>query len=251
YKTIEAVKKEFGEIKPEWVTNHPDEPINIATGVKTTEFKEAFSAFKADWKRGPIYYVDRSEDIPTFTYLQPIEKKSKCNSCHTAEGARGILMITTPLNEMYTILSGHRNQWIISGILAIVGGAALLSLLIRTSITGPIKKNVEVIKRIAEGGGTIKERVERTSGDEIGYLTDAFNSMLDTLEKRDEENERLFHMVAKSKGEWVATFDAIQDLISIHDIDNRILKVNKALAIKFDTTPEDLIGRNCHDLFFK
>jgi PAS domain S-box-containing protein len=251
YKTIEAVKKEFGEIRPEWITNHPDEPINIAKGVETTEFKEAFNSFKADWKRGPIFYVDRSEKIPTFTYLQPIEKKAKCNSCHTAEGARGSLMITTPLDEMYTILRGHRNQWIISGILAIVGGAALLSLLIRTSITGPIKRNVEVIKRIAEGGGAIRERVEKTSGDEIGYLTDAFNSMLDTLEKRDEENERLFHMVAKSKEEWVATFDAIQDLISIHDIDNRILKVNRALANKFNTTPEDLIGRDCHDLFFK
>ncbi len=250
-KTIEAVKEEFGEIKPEWLADHPDEPINIAKGIETASFKEAFNNFKTDWSMGPVYYVEKSERVPIFTYLQPIEKKAKCNSCHTVKGARGILMITTPLDNMYTILYKHRNQWVLSGILAIVGGAALLSLLIRRSITGPIKRNVEVIKRIAEGGGSIKERVTKTSDDEIGYLTDAFNSMLDTLEKRAEENERLFRLVTKSKTEWVATFDAIQDLISIHDTDNRILKVNMALAKKYNTTPEELIGRECGDLFFR
>ncbi len=250
-KTIEAVKKEFGKVKPEWLANHPDEPINIAKGVETDNFKKALNNFRADWKRGPIYYVEKTDRVPNLTYLQPIEKKSKCNSCHTSESARGILMITTPLDDMYATLSRHRNHWIFSGILVMFGSAALLSLLIRTSITGPIKRTVEVIERIAKGKGSMNERVKKTSDDEIGCLTDAFNSMLDTLEGREEENERLFRMVAKSKEEWVATFDAIQDLISIHDKENRILKVNKALANKFNTTPEELIGRDCHDLFFK
>jgi PAS domain S-box-containing protein len=88
-----------------------------------------------------------------------------------------------------------------------------------------------------------------TSEDEIGYMTSAFNHMLDTLEKREAENKRLFAMITKSKEEWVATFDAIHDLISIHDRDYNMVKVNKALAHKLGMRPEDVVGKKCFDLF--
>jgi len=42
--------------------------------------------------------------------------------------------------------------------------------------------------------------------------------------------------------EWRTTFDAITDLISIHDKDNRIVRVNKAVADLLKTTPHELIG---------
>ncbi len=249
-KTINEVKKEYGEVKPEWLTDHPDEKGNVAKGVNTPEFKKAVESFKKDWARGEIYYIDKSGENPLFTYLLPIEKKAKCNTCHETEGARGILVIRTSLEEMYQILAKSRNQWIISGLFAVSIGGVLLSLLIKRSITGPIQKNVEVIKRIAEGRGDISERVEVTEENEIGYLAAAFNNMLDTLGKRAEENKRLFELVTKSKEEWVATFDAIQDLISIHDRDYRILKINKALARKFNAHPEELIGKRCYELLY-
>src|SRR3990170_2450724 len=37
-KTIDAVKQEFGEIRPEWLRDHPEEKENIARGVDTPEF---------------------------------------------------------------------------------------------------------------------------------------------------------------------------------------------------------------------
>ena len=49
-KTIEAVEKEFGEILPEWTTDHPEKRINIARGVDTEGFAEALAAFKAGWE---------------------------------------------------------------------------------------------------------------------------------------------------------------------------------------------------------
>jgi len=249
-KTIRDVEKEFGEIKPEWLTDHPDEKVNVARGTGTPEFKNAVMEFRRDWQRGEIYYIDESGDQPLFTYLMPIEKKQKCNTCHVTEGARGILVIRTSLEDMYSILATGRNQWIVMGLFAIAIGGVLLSMMIKKSITGPIKKNVEVIKKITEGEGDMTQRVEVVAENEIGYLASAFNNMLDTLEKREDENKKLFELVTKSKEEWVATFDAIQDLISIHDKDYRILKINKALARKFQATPEELIGRNCHQLLY-
>ena len=249
-KTIKAVKKEYGEVKPEWLTDHPDEPRNVAKGVDSPEFKDAYGKFRENWGRGEVYYIEKGDGDPVLTYLQPIEKKAKCSSCHSPQGARGILVIRTPLKDMYAILGRIRTQWFATGLFAITAGGFLLSMLIKRSITGPIKKNMEVIRRIAEGKGDMSERVEVTSEDEIGYLTAAFNNMLDTLEKRADENKKLFSLVSKSKEEWMATFDAIQDLISIHDKNYRILKVNKALADKFKARPEELIGKKCHELFY-
>ncbi|MCC6503024.1 MAG: response regulator [Deltaproteobacteria bacterium] len=249
-KTIHAVKEEFGEIKPEWVTDHPDEKVNKARGVDTAEFKNALEVFRKDWSKGEVYYIDSSGGEQLFTYLLPIEKKAKCKTCHASEDARGILVIRTSLADMYEILRSGRNQWILSGILAISIGGVLLSILIKKSITGPIKKNVEVMKRIADGKAEISERIKVEENNEIGYLASAFNSMLDSLEKRAEENKKLFELVIKSKEEWVATFDAIQDLISIHDADYRIIKINKALARKFNSTPEELIGKRCYELLY-
>jgi PAS domain S-box-containing protein len=48
--------------------------------------------------------------------------------------------------------------------------------------------------------------------------------------------------------EWKTTFDSITDLISIHDKDNRILRVNKAVADLLKTTPQQLIGKFCHEV---
>jgi len=48
--------------------------------------------------------------------------------------------------------------------------------------------------------------------------------------------------------EWRTTFDSITDLISIHDKDNRIIRVNKALADLLHTTPQELIGKSCQEV---
>ncbi|MFQ5442245.1 MAG: ATP-binding protein [Thermodesulfobacteriota bacterium] len=249
-KTIKEVKKEYGEVKPEWTADHPDVESNLAKGSETEKFKEAYNTFKTDWKKGPTYYTEQRDGRPFFTYLNPIEKKPKCNTCHTGEGARGILMISTPLDDMYLILASNRNQWFVTGLVAVFLGGILISTLVKRSVTGPIRKNVEVIKRIADGKADISERVDVHSEDELGYLSSAFNNMLDSLEKRDEENKRLFKIIEKSKEEWVATFDSIQDLMSLHDRDDRVLKVNRALARKLNMRPEEMIGMSCKELFY-
>jgi PAS domain S-box-containing protein len=48
--------------------------------------------------------------------------------------------------------------------------------------------------------------------------------------------------------EWRTTFDSITDLISIHDKENRILRVNKAVADMLQTTPKALIGKFCYEV---
>lgn len=55
--------------------------------------------------------------------------------------------------------------------------------------------------------------------------------------------------IERAKKEWESTFDAVSDLISIHDNKFRIIRANKACAGKFNISPKELIGRYCYELF--
>ena len=49
--------------------------------------------------------------------------------------------------------------------------------------------------------------------------------------------------------EWKDTFDAINEFVSVHDLDFKIVRANKALADRFGKSPNELIGKYCYELF--
>lgn len=248
-KTIEAVRKKTGMLKPEWLEDRQQYDGIIAEGVDDKSFKEALASFKKNWSAEPVYYLEDGGRV--FTYIQPIAERPDCIACHYKNGARGILMVSFSLDNMYLMLTKSRNQWIITGIIAIIFGGVLVSVLVRRIVTGPVRKTIEVIEEVTSAGGGLSRtrRAEVASDDEIGALAKAFNSMLDILERREAENSLLLSKIEKSRNEWVTTFDSIQDLISIHDNDFTIIRVNKALADKFNCEPRELIGKKCHIIF--
>jgi len=75
--------------------------------------------------------------------------------------------------------------------------------------------------------------------------------MLDILKQKDDEQGRLMERIIKSQEEWMATFDAIRELISIHDRNSVIIKVNKALARKLGAEPRAIVGRKCADTLYR
>lgn len=178
FKTLKAVEKEYGELKPEWTADHPNVEHNVAKGIDTPKFKEAFRLFKEGSKEG-VFYIEESEGKRLSIYLIPIEAKQKCNACHVEEGmARGILMISTSLEDMYASLSYSRMQWIIYGLFTILGVSALLIAFMKT-ITNPLGKIAEYSKKIAYGD--IDINLDIKSNDEIGVLANAFKEMIDYL----------------------------------------------------------------------
>ncbi len=58
------------------------------------------------------------------------------------------------------------------------------------------------------------------------------------------ENVRLFSRIEQSRKQWVEDFDAISDLIVVHDADNRVLRLNRALADLLKMRPTEAIGRD-------
>jgi len=55
--------------------------------------------------------------------------------------------------------------------------------------------------------------------------------------------------IERAAKEWRTTFDSITDMISIHDKNFKIIRVNKALAQAFKTEPKELIGKTCYEVF--
>ncbi|MFQ5976042.1 MAG: PAS domain S-box protein, partial [Candidatus Hydrothermarchaeales archaeon] len=89
--------------------------------------------------------------------------------------------------------------------------------------------------------------VEVTTGlipDSSGKPAAFVNNFKDiTVRKRTEVALR------ESEADWKRTFDSISDLVSIHDRDFRILRVNKAFEDKFGVSRKELTGKHCYEVF--
>lgn len=62
------------------------------------------------------------------------------------------------------------------------------------------------------------------------------------------ERVRAKHHIKESAQEWETTFNSIEDLVSIHDRDFGIVKVNRAFADAFKMRPEEVIGKKCYEI---
>ena len=62
------------------------------------------------------------------------------------------------------------------------------------------------------------------------------------------ERKRTEEKIEHAAKEWRMTFDSATNLISIHDKDFKLTRVNKAFADAFNTTPKELIGEHCYEV---
>jgi PAS domain S-box-containing protein len=52
----------------------------------------------------------------------------------------------------------------------------------------------------------------------------------------------------RAKEEWERTFDAVPDLIALIDANHRIMRVNRAMAERLGSTPQQLVGQICFEV---
>ena len=181
FKTLKAVEKEYGKLKPEWTKDHPNKEKNVAQGIDNPGFKEALGLFNKGRSEG-ISYIEEDGGKRLFTYLVPIEFKPACNACHaTLEKTRGILMISTSLEDMYAALASSRMRWIIYGILTISGVSILVIFFIR-GIIKPLRRLSDAAEDISSGNYDIAIPVQ--TRDEVGNLTASFNSMAHQIKNK-------------------------------------------------------------------
>jgi methyl-accepting chemotaxis protein len=191
FKTLKAVEKEYGELKPEWTLDHPDMEDNVAEGIDNPNFKKFLEAFNAQQNEGGAVgelkkegasYIETVGGQRLLTYLAPIEERPKCKACHAGEDARGVMMLSISLEEMYGALASNRTKWVIYGFLTIFGVSLFLSIVVKRVVTGPIESTSRMFKEIAEEGD-LRRRLSVSSEDEVGMLGRWFNKFIESMQE--------------------------------------------------------------------
>ena len=167
----------------------------------------------------------------------------------------------------------HRYMIIVLCILVvIIVSTGLYGLFLTKGIVIPIRRFVEYTGFVR--AGNFERRLDIKTGDEIGTLAVSLNGMTqrlkasqDTIKEHTdkleetvgertralkdaiEELQELNIKVENAKRDWETTFDSISDIISILDSDFNITRCNQALARKFNTKPEELVGKKCYEVF--
>ena len=81
--------------------------------------------------------------------------------------------------------------------------------------------------------------VKDETGDPIAIVT----TCEDITERKKTEEQ-----LKQAKEEWEKTFNSLNDLISIQDMDFHYVAVNKAFARTYHRKPEDFVGKKCYEI---
>jgi two-component system phosphate regulon sensor histidine kinase PhoR len=248
-KTIEAMEKRLGWLRPEWLTDHPSKIDVTAVGTETRGFKEALKLF--DEERGERgYYLETSGGKELLTYVALIQAKQECNACHgAAEPARGFLMISTSLNEPYLLFEETRNRWLLYGA-AVTITIVIISISLFVSFISSGARRMKGMLAVSEEWrkGNLDVRMDVDEKDEFGILAKSFNSMADSLKADQEEIKGLYTDVNQAKIEWERTFDTMEELVVIMDSTGKILKANKAIGRRLNMHFNDIVDKNCFEV---
>ncbi|HSR13566.1 MAG TPA: sigma 54-interacting transcriptional regulator [Thermodesulfobacteriota bacterium] len=95
-------------------------------------------------------------------------------------------------------------------------------------------------------GGELLARVETHLA--LIRLRNKVESQNEQLTRAIQESKEAETKVRQAAEEWRTTFDSIRDMVSIHDRDYRILRVNQAFAAALGMDIKQIIGKKCCDV---
>jgi PAS domain-containing protein len=165
----------------------------------------------------------------------------------------GHLIIFQPVGEgherfgMLYLKSGHypltlRLRLFGGGVLLVFGGSLAVALLIanvlQRRVTEPVLALAEMAKVVSERGD-YSVRATKSSQDEIGVLTDAFNRMLSRIEEQTDtlsRNEKVLSFLA-------AIVQSSESAIVGKDLEGTVLSWNAGAERMFGYTAQEMIGQ--------
>jgi len=158
-----------------------------------------------------------------------------------------VVLAEKDVSEAFAPIAGLRNIVITMGTMGIAT-IVVIAISISGGITRPINKLIAGTRRIA--GGDLENPIALGKRrDELNELGESFNLMMKELRDSTAENKKLFLLVKQGRDEWLKTFDAITDPITIHDKDFRVLRGNNVFFTKFNIKKERLRGKKCYEVF--
>ncbi len=132
-------------------------------------------------------------------------------------------------------------------------GKTVMDLDVRITTKKQWQKHVIELKK--DGTLTFESAHRRSDGSEFPveisatYIETGDGAYILGVARDISERKRVEAQLDQARREWDRTFDAITDVVTVQDLDMRIIRANKAASDFFQMPIGQIIGKHCHELF--
>ncbi|MBU4119609.1 MAG: PAS domain S-box protein [Proteobacteria bacterium] len=117
------------------------------------------------------------------------------------------------------------------------------------------KWRTHVVQLKADGAAMFESVHRRADGTEfpvevsLAYSEIGEGDYLMAVARDITERKKAEAQLLLARQEWDRTFDAISDVVTVQDLDMRVIQANKATSDLFQLPVDQIIGKRCHELF--
>jgi diguanylate cyclase (GGDEF)-like protein/PAS domain S-box-containing protein len=159
--------------------------------------------------------------------------------------------------EELFITEGRIKKEVLTASITVTIIGIIIGFIISASISERLRKLNNAVLKIALGD--LDTEIEVDSHDEIGQLAGSFREMTDSLKtttvsreklnREIEEHKRTEGKLFQARQDCEDTFNTIDDMITVHDRDFNLIRVNKAAQEKLGLGSRDATKEKCFKFF--
>lgn len=198
------------------------------------ESRKALAEALATGKAPGASFSDIENETPFLVTIMPILNESSCNHCHGASRkVLGAIVIKQQVGDVFAAIDQTRNRFVIYFVTILIGLVIFLNFFFSRLVTQRLRLLGEKTGQVAAGDVTVK--VIDDHQDSIGALSRNFNQMVKSI------RDRMEYANSLKLG--------IVDPFFMVDPDMNVTFMNENAARLSGLTPENAIGKPCHEVF--
>lgn len=209
---------------PTGVILKSDRPEEIGRPVD----EDSFSLYVQQQTEG-VFELEKG--VRRLSLLRPIMSDERCFRCHGAERkVIGVLSLEFSLSDMYHQLRATSEQFVLSTLVILALLAGGIAVIMIRLLRRPLQRLTHNMKRVEGGDLSVRMAVRRD--DEVGQLTQGFNSMVGNLDRTQRELKQ-FHSRQMQRADRLASIGEMAAGLA-HEIKNPLAGIRGAIDVLAD-----------------